>query len=81
MLGILNEVNKANSEMTVVYEVRALPDGTNAEVQCIYVGLAQAYYISPRGEAGIGRPSEDGWKWAPAPEAAAMAARSGVGNV
>jgi hypothetical protein len=70
VLGILNEVNKANSEMTVVYEVRALPDGTNAEVQCIYVGLAQAYYISPRGEAGIGRPTADGWKWQSAPNAA-----------
>jgi len=70
VLGILNEVNKANSEMTVVYEVRTLPDGSNAEVQCIYVGLAQAYYISPRGEAGIGRPTADGWKWQAAPNAA-----------
>lgn len=63
VLGILNEVNKANSEITVNYEVRTLADGTSSEVQAIYVGLAQAYYISPRGEAGIGRPSADGWKW------------------
>jgi hypothetical protein len=71
VLGILNELNRANSEITVAYEIRTLADGTSSEVQVIYVGLAQAYYISPRGEAGIGRPSEDGWKWAPAPEAAA----------
>ena len=70
VLGILNELNKANSEISVAYEIRTLADGTSSEVQVIYVGLAQAYYISPRGEAGIGRPSEDGWKWAPAPEAA-----------
>ena len=70
VLGILNELNRANSEITVAYEVRTLADGSSSEVQVIYVGLAQAYYISPRGEAGIGRPSEDGWKWAPAPEAA-----------
>jgi len=70
VLGILNEVNKANSELSVVYEVRTLPDGSNAEVQCIYVGLAQAYYISPRGEAGVGRPTADGWKWQSAPSAA-----------
>jgi hypothetical protein len=67
VLGILNEVNKANGEITVVYEVRALPDGTNAEVQCLYVGLAQAYFVSPRGDAGIGRPTPDGWKWEAAP--------------
>lgn len=71
VLGILNELNRANSEITVAYEIRTLADGTSSEVQVIYVGLAQAYYISPRGEAGIGRPSEDGWRWAPAPEAAA----------
>ena len=35
------------------------------EVKVLYVGLAQAYYVSARGEAGVGRPSEDGWKWEP----------------
>ena len=70
VLGILNEVNKANSEITVAYEIRKLADGSSSEVQVIYVGLAQAYFLSPRGEAGIGRPTEDGWKWEPAPEAA-----------
>lgn len=69
VLGVLNELNKANSEITVAYEIRTLADGTSSEVQVIYVGLAQAYYLSPRGEAGVGRPSEGGWKWQPAPEA------------
>ena len=67
VLGILNEINKANSEITVNYEVRTLPDGSSSEVQVIYVGLAQAYYVSPRGDAGIGRPTAEGWKWEPAP--------------
>lgn len=71
VLGILNELNKANSEITVAYEIRTLADGSSSEVQVIYVGLAQAYYISPRGEAGVGQPSADGWTWKPAPEAAA----------
>lgn len=70
VLGILNELNKANSEITVAYEIRNLADGSSSEVQVIYVGLAQAYYISPRGEAGVGQPSADGWTWKPAPEAA-----------
>lgn len=71
VLGILNEVNKQNSEIAVNYEVRTLSDGKPAEVKVIYVGLAQAYYVSAKGEAGIGRPSEDGWKWEPSKAIAA----------
>ena len=70
VLGILNELNRANNEITVAYEVRTMADGTSSEVQVIYVGLASAYYISPRGEAGVGKPAEGGWTWRPAPEAA-----------
>jgi FtsZ-binding cell division protein ZapB len=70
VLGILNELNKANSEIAVAYEVRKMPDGTSSEVQVIYVGLAQAYYLSPRGEAGVGKPTESGWTWRPAPDQA-----------
>lgn len=65
VLGILNEVNKANNEIAVSYEVHNLSDGKPSEVKVIYVGLAQAYYVSARGEAGIGRPTADGWKWEP----------------
>jgi hypothetical protein len=63
VLGILNEVDKANSEIAVVYEVRTLSDGKRSEVKALYVGLGQAYYVSASGEAGIGRPSIDGWEW------------------
>jgi hypothetical protein len=65
VLGILNEVNKANNEITVSYEVHHLADGKPSEVKVIYVGLAQAYYVSARGEAGIGRPGAEGWTWEP----------------
>lgn len=68
VLGILNELNKANSEITIAYEIRKLPDGSSSEVQVIYIGLAQAYFLSPRGEAGIGRPTDSGWEWEPAPD-------------
>ena len=71
VLGILNELNKANNDIAVSYEVRTMADGRTAEVKVIYVGLAQAYYVSARGEAGIGRPSADGWVWEPAPAVAA----------
>jgi hypothetical protein len=70
VLSILNELNKANNEITVSYEVRTLADNRQAEVQALYVGLAQAYYLSANGEAGIGRPSTEGWTWEPSKEIA-----------
>lgn len=63
VLGILNEFNKANNEFNVSYEVRTLGSGKPSEVQALYLGLAQAYYVSANGEAGIGRPTPEGWQW------------------
>jgi hypothetical protein len=65
VLGILNELNKANNELTVSYEVRDLTSGKPSEVRALYVGLAQAFYVSARGESGIGRPTAEGWTWEP----------------
>lgn len=70
VLGIMDMVNKADQELAVHYEVRPLAAGRPAEVQTIYVGLAQAYYVSSGGEAGIGRPSAQGWHWEAAPSIA-----------
>jgi hypothetical protein len=70
VLGILNELNKANNEIAVSYEVHDLADGRPSEVKAIYVGLAQAYYVSARGDAGIGRPTAEGWRWEPSPAVA-----------
>jgi hypothetical protein len=63
VVGILNEVGKFNGDITLVTEVRTLSDGKPAEVRTVYVGLAQAYFVSPKGDAGIGRPGESGWTW------------------
>jgi hypothetical protein len=68
VLGILNELNKANNELTVGYEVHTLADGKPSEVRAVYAGLAQAWYVSASGEAGIGRPGADGWTWEPSKE-------------
>jgi len=68
VLGILNELNKANNEITVSYEVHNLSNGKPSEVKAIYVGLAQAYYVSAGGESGIGYPTAEGWKWEPSQE-------------
>jgi hypothetical protein len=75
VVGILNEVNKFNREITVTSEVRTLADGNAAEVAAIYVGLGQAYYAGASGAAaGVGRPSETGWTWEPANDAAGQIA-------
>lgn len=63
LLGIVNECAKANGELTVVTEIRRLPDGRSAEVKTVYLGLAQAFFVSAKGEAGIGRPAGGGWQW------------------
>ena len=70
VVGILNEVGKFNNDITMVTEVRTLTDGKPAEVRTVYVGLAQAYFVSPKGDAGIGRPGASGWEWSSAREIA-----------
>jgi hypothetical protein len=65
IVGILNEINKFNGEVGMVNEVRTLASGKPAEVRTIYAGLAQAWYLSAGGEAGVGRPGPEGWVWTP----------------
>jgi hypothetical protein len=71
VLGILNEMNRLNGEVTVASEIRSLSDGKPSEVKTLYLGLGQAWYLSARGEAGVGRPTATGWAWQSAPEIAA----------
>ena len=64
VIGILNELNKAAREITVVNEVRQFADGTQAEVEVFYIGLSQAYYCNEKaGAAGIGSLTDHGWDW------------------
>lgn len=71
IIGILNEVDRFNREVTLTSEVHTLPGGTTAEVAVMYVGFGQAYYVSNTGEhAGVGTTSEEGWAWKPANDAA-----------
>jgi septal ring factor EnvC (AmiA/AmiB activator) len=77
IVGVLNEVNKFNREITVTSEVRKLPDGTSAEVTALYIGIGQAYYVNGKGDvAGIGTASPEGWVWTPANKAAAGIAKA-----
>lgn len=71
IVGILNEINKFNQEITVASEVRALPGGSAAEVTALYLGIGQACYSGAGGSiAGVGAASEEGWSWKPANDSA-----------
>ena len=75
VLGILKEVNRFNSEVTVS-EMRTQHDGKDVLVTALFVGLGHGYYVSPGGDiASVGRASADGWIWTPANEAAPQIAR------
>jgi FtsZ-binding cell division protein ZapB len=72
LVGVLNEVNKFNREITLTSEVRTLPDGSSAEVTSLYVGIGHAYYVNGTGDvAGVGTATSDGWTWTPANASAA----------
>lgn len=71
MVGILNEIDKFNQQITLTSEVRELDDGTAAEVAAMYVGLGQAYFATNNGRSGgVGRASESAWVWESADAAA-----------
>jgi len=64
VVGILNEVDKFNREITVTSEVRTLPQGNSVEVTALYLGIGQGYYASANGViAGTGTATADGWVW------------------
>lgn len=62
MLAVLAKAEQFNRRFTRSTEVQ---DGS--EVQVLYLGLAQAYYMDRKadgkGKAGVGRPSAEGWTW------------------
>ncbi|MBE0540606.1 MAG: DUF3450 family protein [Verrucomicrobia bacterium] len=64
IVGILNEVDKFNAAITVVSEVQKNPSGAEVQVETLYLGLAQGYFVDKAGEyAGVGRPTAQGWQW------------------
>lgn len=68
VLGILNELNKANTEIASLPEIHDIGGGKKAEVKAIYLGLGQGYYVNSAGDmAGRGTPAPGGWKWAAEP--------------
>ncbi len=64
VIGILNEVNKFQREISLASEVRELADGSSVEVTALYIGVGQGYYATADGRvAGVGRAGPEGWSW------------------
>jgi hypothetical protein len=77
VIGILNEVDKWNREITVTTELRTMADGSSVEVAVLYVGVAQGYYASANGRfAGIGSANAEAWSWRAADELAPQVSRA-----
>jgi FtsZ-binding cell division protein ZapB len=77
VVGILNEVDKFNREITVTSEVRTLEDGSSVEVASMYIGIGQGFYVSANGQiAGVGLAGPRSWKWKTDDQAAAQIAEA-----
>ncbi|MDQ8182869.1 DUF3450 family protein [Pelagicoccus sp. SDUM812005] len=62
VIAILTEVEKFNSQLTVVNEIREIK-GERVRVDTLYVGLAVAYYVDgTKSEAGYMVPAKGEWK-------------------
>lgn len=72
VVGILSQVDKFNSGVTYLSEIRKIDNGQNMEVHTLYFGLAIAYFVDTQGStAGFGNPGADGWEWTTDPSLAA----------
>ena len=64
VLGVLVQAEKFNRTATLVGETRSLGGDQKVQVRTLYWGLGQAIYVDSQGEtAGVGRPSEEGWRF------------------
>lgn len=65
ILAMVGAAEQFNRRITRSIEVRG-----NREVEVLYLGLARGYYADRSGNAGVGVPAADGWKWSERPELA-----------
>ncbi len=60
LLGKAQQFNRRFNRSTQIINGR--------EAETLYLGLGCAFYADSKGNAGIGMPAPDGWKWEPRPE-------------
>lgn len=63
LLSILQAAKEFDESFTVASEVREFA-GEKREIEVLYLGLAQAWYVDSNGtHSGYGLPSAEGWQW------------------
>lgn len=71
LVGILNELDKFNTTLTISNERRKTAAGDDVAVDTLYLGLGAAYFVNDTGDfAGRGSPGVNGWEWTIEPELA-----------
>jgi hypothetical protein len=64
MVGVLNELDKFNSAVTLFSEKRKNEKGEEVAVETVYVGLGAGFFVNNTGDfAGRGAPGTNGWEW------------------
>jgi hypothetical protein len=64
LVGVFNEIDRFAAAVSVESEIRTTPTGNDVEVQTLYLGLTQAFFVGEGGRvAGVGHPSTSGWDW------------------
>jgi hypothetical protein len=77
LVGLLNEVDRFNGAISVESEIRRNPAGLEVQVETLYLGLAQGYFVGEEGRfAGVTMPSEAGWLEEVRPELGARIQRA-----
>jgi hypothetical protein len=62
LVGLINEVDRFSGAITVESEIRRNPAGLEVQVETLYLGLAQGYFVGEQGRfAGVTTPSDAGW--------------------
>ena len=68
LIGIWTEIHQFQNEITVAKQVISLLDASEVEAEVLYLGLAQAYFVTADDQrSGIGKPQSSGWVWTEVP--------------
>ena len=66
VVGILNFVDKFNTDVHVTTETRDITAGTAAQVTALYLGISAGYYVNGAGDrAGRGYATDQAFVWTP----------------
>jgi len=62
IVGILQEIEKFNRQITITTELTTLESGQMAQVKTMYIGLGQGFFVDENAKfAGVVRPTAEGW--------------------